>query len=309
MQCPTCPALLLRLEVGAIELDECPRCLGMWFDQGELQALMGEALEATRNLQQRYLPPTGEEKVPARAACPRCVTGRLVEQEEGGHLLAGCRRCHGSWVPGTLLSYILSLEDLPEDPAEVAAAPAPAPPDIHPALPSAAAPMPVPAPIVATRRPTPLPEVKGKCPACARALRPVTHEGQAFHRCESCEAVFFPRGGLPHFLSHKPRTYRPPASLAAMEPEGQRPCPGCQGAMDPMRWQSRPVRVWACEGCWGTFVSPEGVRRLVDPERYMEDAASGPALAVWRAFDRFTDWLVRPSARGHFRHLRGGRYQ
>ncbi len=64
--------------------------------------------------------------------------------------------------------------------------------------------------------------------------------------------------------------------------------------MNVMRWQDRPVRIWACQGCWSTFASAEGVRRLVAPERYLEeDTQSKPAMAMWRAFDTFTDWLSR----------------
>ncbi len=337
MQCPTCPTLLLTLEVGPLELDECPRCLGMWFDKGELQGMLSRALDATRSLQQRYLPPTGEEQVPHRAACPRCVSGRLVAREEGGHQIAGCTRCSGAWIPGTLLSYILSVEDVPEDVAELAATPPPLPLEegpaphegksVAPAALSAVAPaLPEPAPapevpLAAAPSPRASPSasgpqsaaVAGRCLACSERFRPVRHAGQAFHRCEGCEALYFPRGGLPQFLAHQPKGWRPPLSLTAPEPELERrcTCPGCDGLMSPMRWQNQSVRVWACETCWSTFVSAEGVRRFVEPEKYQDPTSGGGAAAMWRAFDRFTDWLVKPprNARHHFRYLRGGRYQ
>ncbi len=354
MQCPTCPTLLIELKVGGLELDECPRCLGMWFDPGELQRLMGEALQATRGMQQRYLPPTGDEKIPARSACPRCVSGRLVERDEAGHLLAGCARCGGAWVPGTLLSYILSVEDIPEDleeleslaeaggpigerpdllptppagvpavrleppPAQVAseasARPAepPSPPAVResPARPSTA-PLPPPAPHAGFARRAAQPKAPtGACPACrSRFFEAVSHEGQGFHRCTKCEGLFFSRGGLPQFLSGRPGGWSAPESLVSPEPEGKPPCAVCAAPMNPMRWGDRPVRVWACEGCWSTFASAEGVRRFVWPERYLEESAqSAPALALWRAFDTFTDWLTRPRTTDAWRARFGRRW-
>ena len=80
--------------------------------------------------------------------------------------------------------------------------------------------------------------------------------------------------------------------------------------MAPMKWQSQPVRVWACETCWSTYVSAEGVRRFVEPEKCQDPTSSGGAAAMWKAFDRFTEWLTRPSPRQsiHRVYLRGGRY-
>ncbi|OGQ83527.1 MAG: hypothetical protein A2289_19340 [Deltaproteobacteria bacterium RIFOXYA12_FULL_58_15] len=41
MRCPACRLPLLTVEVNAIELDYCAEDLGVWFDEGEIEALLG----------------------------------------------------------------------------------------------------------------------------------------------------------------------------------------------------------------------------------------------------------------------------
>ena len=39
MKCPKCGATLKPETIRGLEVDKCPECLGIWLDNGELQAL------------------------------------------------------------------------------------------------------------------------------------------------------------------------------------------------------------------------------------------------------------------------------
>lgn len=299
MQCPTCPSLLAELKVGAIALDECPRCLGMWFDKGELTQFLSAQL-ATKTLQQRFVPPERTAGGTAHAACPRCIIARLAPVEEDGVTLDGCGRCGGRWLPAALVSALLSAKPANDDTS--APPPAPAPIESAPSVPvSSALPIameaPAPAPAAIAGPPVlqsaPAADVVQGCAACGAKMEPASHAGQSFHRCSKCEALFFPRGGLPFFLGNQPRSY-PLPSGAGLEPRESAPCPACTQPMNPMTLSGQPVRVYACVDCWSMFASNAGVRRLVAPEVTMDDQLQGPLLGLYRMLDAFTEWLVNP---------------
>lgn len=70
MNCPACKSELIVIEKEEIELDYCPNCRGLWFDEGEL-ALLWE-----KGGVKEELAPVSEAP-PARTAerkrsCPRC---------------------------------------------------------------------------------------------------------------------------------------------------------------------------------------------------------------------------------------------
>lgn len=43
--CPDCATKMREYRVGSVEVDRCPKCLGMWFDWGELEQAIGRSLE------------------------------------------------------------------------------------------------------------------------------------------------------------------------------------------------------------------------------------------------------------------------
>src|SRR5690349_6039042 len=43
--CPDCATKMREYRVGSVEVDRCPKCLGMWFDWGELEQATGRSLE------------------------------------------------------------------------------------------------------------------------------------------------------------------------------------------------------------------------------------------------------------------------
>lgn len=298
MQCPVCPVLLVRLQVGAIELDECPRCLGMWFDKGEMQAFLGARL-ATKSLSQRFVPP-GESELVGAGGCPRCTVSTLSPRTEHGHTVSGCARCGGAWLTAPLVSALLSAPS-PErerffdpfaDPASSPkAADAPVPP-------TAAEPHTDPEPAQSDVEYSGL---DGTCAACNAPMSEVTHERETFFQCSGCDALFFPQGGLPYFLKHGAKTWPVPAQ-SGPEPKDSPKCPGCTEAMAPISLSGYPARLWACSSCWSMFASSEGVRRLLAPEQFSEPELSGHSLALWRMLDAFTDWILQGSERRRLRY-------
>lgn len=267
MQCPSCPTFMSRLAVGHIELDECPRCLGMWFDEGELQRILFAEL-ANRNLQQRFVP-RGEVTLPTRASCPRCIVSSLHERDVHGHPVASCTGCGGLWVPAPVLATLLAAGPI------VATEPS-----AHEAPPAAATPA-LTAPLLSYG-----------CPACGGDLLDAAHQGQRFFECGACRGLYFERGGLPAFLGRRPETWPEPPS-GGPEPAAEAPCAACGHPMDAINWQGRGARVFACQHCWGTFVSGPTVRRLVNPRSFSEPPIDASALFIWRVFDLFTDWVTR----------------
>jgi uncharacterized protein len=336
MQCPQCPASLQHLTVGLLELDECPRCLGMWFDAGELQALLATAF-STYHLSQRQVPRDGALLASsALSACPRCRRS-LTERDDYQGQVFGCDGCEGLWFPAAVLSRLLDLHEAvnqalgEEGPATLAAGtpavgaasgnetthPVPAvsrQPSSHATVHSDEE---ITRPVTAVSRgPTPpwpqepddeatrlLParsrqprSVEGPCPACGSSLRPRVHQAQRLFVCDDCQGVFFPRRGLPQFLRQGASSWAH-VEGTSREPSAGAPCPSCERPLQPIRWQQRPVRVWACEGCWSMFSSARGLLRLTAPDATPEQELPGPALLLWRMVDALTEWLVNPPKR------------
>lgn len=75
-------------------IDRCPSCEGIWFDRGELEAVLREAVKDLR------IPP-GSKQSPFRF-CPRC--GEPLYQFNYPDTYVNidmCRKCRGLWIdPG-----------------------------------------------------------------------------------------------------------------------------------------------------------------------------------------------------------------
>lgn len=90
MQCPRCAVALERKTVrGRVtEIDRCPTCGGIWFDDGEIAELLG-------------MPRSGVRMIPAEARaarlpCPRCNQALYIFAYPGTMtVVEGCRQCGG----------------------------------------------------------------------------------------------------------------------------------------------------------------------------------------------------------------------
>lgn len=80
-----------------LEVDNCPECLGIWFDSGELQAFYKSS-----ELVKKFTPVGGDslhhtyELSTSARRCPRCRKG-MERPLVGGISVDVCRECRGIW--------------------------------------------------------------------------------------------------------------------------------------------------------------------------------------------------------------------
>jgi membrane associated rhomboid family serine protease len=117
--CPVEGTNLERVVFQGIEVDVCRECGGIWFDRGELDDVMREAL-ATPQSVARLDPQAGAPTKPTphrELLCPRCRTSMKPEiyGKVSGIELDRCPRCQGRWADGGELS---ALVEFLHDPGE-----------------------------------------------------------------------------------------------------------------------------------------------------------------------------------------------
>jgi Zn-finger nucleic acid-binding protein len=110
MICPTCREVMIVVEQDKIELDHCPKCLGVWFDAGELE-LMLERMgldSGDLSLAQIMDLPDAETKEKKRR-CPIC--GKKMKKahigQEPAVLIDVCPRGDGLWFDGGEVHQII----------------------------------------------------------------------------------------------------------------------------------------------------------------------------------------------------------
>lgn len=93
MNCPKCRTAELRnakMKNSDIPLDTCPTCKGVWFDGGELKALLGDAAAAGLR------PPMSAHS--SQRLCPRCQKNLYTfYYPETFVAVDMCRKCKGMW--------------------------------------------------------------------------------------------------------------------------------------------------------------------------------------------------------------------
>ncbi|MEA3306725.1 MAG: zf-TFIIB domain-containing protein, partial [Elusimicrobiota bacterium] len=116
MNCPKCSdeVLVETPTLGNIPLDVCPSCSGIWFDKGELEALIKQSQsENTANFDLINPKPKGLK-------CPRCEN----EMMRGGLvnpllLVDKCESCGGVWLDANELRLVRKMLGLSEEDSEV----------------------------------------------------------------------------------------------------------------------------------------------------------------------------------------------
>ena len=98
MKCPVCNLDMIAVEYNKIELDHCLKCLGVWFDAGELELLhMASQADRASEVGVFSLPDadTGE----AKRKCPICgkKMRKVLIGREPNVLIDVCPRNDGLW--------------------------------------------------------------------------------------------------------------------------------------------------------------------------------------------------------------------
>jgi len=116
INCPKCSSeeLVETLTLGNIPLDVCPGCSGIWFDKGELEALLKQS-QGWHEADFTLINPKAEGLV-----CPRCknkmTRGGLVNPLL---LVDKCQSCDGIWLDSHELDLVRKLLGLSGGPSEV----------------------------------------------------------------------------------------------------------------------------------------------------------------------------------------------
>lgn len=108
MNCPKCQQVgLSPSTVGAVEVDRCERCGGVWCDQTELPQLLALHASDLKTVRAGQLDPA----VDARAGlCPRDGTRllRVSSARRRQVTIESCPTCRGIWLDGGELAQLLS---------------------------------------------------------------------------------------------------------------------------------------------------------------------------------------------------------
>ena len=110
--CPACKKQPMEKSQDSetkLEVDNCPECLGIWFDAGEL-----ETFYKSRQLVQKFAPLGGDsvhhtyEISAAARRCPRCRKG-MERPLVGGISVDVCRECRGIWFDNGELQKVTQI--------------------------------------------------------------------------------------------------------------------------------------------------------------------------------------------------------
>ena len=104
MDCPLCRVPLRQTDCHGVRVDECPQCLGDWFDRDELRRAKDSTDADLRWLDfDAFESAVGEAAGPSAGGrsrlCPRCgVAMGVVAYEDSGVTVDKCGSCHGVWL-------------------------------------------------------------------------------------------------------------------------------------------------------------------------------------------------------------------
>ena len=100
MKCPTCDVDLEVKIAGPVDVDECPECHGMWFEDDELRRAK-DAWDVDLNWMDFELWKEWEslELNPKELTCPNCSRGLVaVHYGDTGVEVDCCPSCKGIWL-------------------------------------------------------------------------------------------------------------------------------------------------------------------------------------------------------------------
>jgi Zn-finger nucleic acid-binding protein len=106
-RCPKCAKSMAAWAPGAVELDHCPECRGLWFDTNELVQhladISGETVDAR-----------AEGGAETSYACPKCPDRKLHEAYLLDVRVESCPGCDGIFLDLGELHELLGALSAPE---------------------------------------------------------------------------------------------------------------------------------------------------------------------------------------------------
>ncbi|MBR9986703.1 MAG: zf-TFIIB domain-containing protein [Desulfosarcina sp.] len=98
------------MKMGPVTIDECAQCGGIWFDQGELDQVIGSADPDLRWLDIDFWKANSDfAVVPDSKTCPKCSRHHLTRLEERATdtSVSLCSNCQGIWLDANQLHAII----------------------------------------------------------------------------------------------------------------------------------------------------------------------------------------------------------
>ncbi len=99
MKCPKCDGELKAKRIEDVEVDQCVKCSGIWFDFDELEQVLDKAVQ--EELKNKVENNEGDDD--KRAACPKCGgAGKMINLVNPAHNIHidKCTVCYGQWLDG-----------------------------------------------------------------------------------------------------------------------------------------------------------------------------------------------------------------
>ena len=113
-QCPKCKDELIPKKIGTVEVDECHKCKGVWFDKGELRHAKDGADSDLNWLDFDIWKHADQFKSTACVhLCPSCQEPMVtIEYGKSKVVIDYCQSCKGTWLEKDEFKKIIeSLED------------------------------------------------------------------------------------------------------------------------------------------------------------------------------------------------------
>jgi len=109
LDCPKCLGRLEVKEIGEMQrmpvyIDQCPVCMGIWFDEGELEKILQLKIEFDdERVEEEFRLDLKDSHLDLKEAkCPRCreKMERVKAPKDDRVITDYCLKCGGTWLDG-----------------------------------------------------------------------------------------------------------------------------------------------------------------------------------------------------------------
>ncbi|HES59617.1 MAG TPA: hypothetical protein ENO18_04215, partial [Caldithrix sp.] len=109
MQCPNCNVPLRKKVVHGIEINECKKCKGIWFDKDELRKIKDIRDSDLNWLDFDILKHRDKFKVNVpKKICPKCnIKMEVLNYDDSRVEIDFCTKCNGIWLDKKELESII----------------------------------------------------------------------------------------------------------------------------------------------------------------------------------------------------------
>ncbi len=98
--CPDCSSILEPRQFAGVQVDACPRCAGIYFDEGELNRVRRHSATSLQDLDEMVQPQELALSVAALRLCPGCgkAMSKIRYLYSSPVQIDSCEFCCGTWI-------------------------------------------------------------------------------------------------------------------------------------------------------------------------------------------------------------------